>query len=92
MATTDASPRELSDAELAAEALAADPEPDLAGAVPFATVMGEEPEAGLPAWYMPTPVGGAHLFGWRRGVVLTFVLALLVIEAFGLCTTFGPGF
>jgi hypothetical protein len=92
MATTDATPLELSDEELAAEAVVADPEPDLADAVPFATVTGDEPDAGLPAWYMPTPTGGARLSGWRRGVVYTFVLALLVIEAFGLCTTFGPGF
>jgi hypothetical protein len=54
--------------------------------------MGDETDADLPAWYMPAPMVGARLLGWRRGVVYTFVLALLVIEAFGLCTTFGPGF
>src|SRR5690349_3941462 len=37
MTTTD--PHPLTDAELAAEAVAADPEPDLADALPFATVV-----------------------------------------------------
>jgi hypothetical protein len=90
MTMTD--PHLLTDEELAAEAVAADPEPDLCGALPFATVTGDDTDAGLPAWYMPAPMVGARLFGWRRGVVYTFVFALLVIEAFGLCTTFGPGF
>jgi hypothetical protein len=90
MTTTD--PHPLTDAELAAEAVAADPEPDLADALPFATVVGDGTDAALPAWYMPAPMAGARLLGWRRGVVYAFVLALLVIEAFGLCTTFGPGF
>jgi hypothetical protein len=90
MTTTE--PHPLTDDELAAEAVAADPEPDLADALPFATVVGDESDAGLPPWYMPAPMAGARLLGWRRGVVYTFVVALLVIEAFGLCTTFGPGF
>ena len=90
--TTTTDPYAVTDDELAAEAVAADPEPDLADALPFATVTGDETDADLPAWYMPAPMVGARLLGWRRGVVYTFVFALLVIEAFGLCTTFGPGF
>ena len=56
-----------------------------------------KPDAPGP-WYvltagMPAPMaGGARLFGWRRSVILTFVASLLVIEAAGLCTTFGPHF
>ena len=41
---------------------------------------------------MPAPMAGARLGGWRRNVILTFVASLLVIEAAGLCTTFGPHF
>ena len=94
--TTTIDPRldraEVSDAELAAEAIAADPDPCLDGALPFAHVTGTETEGDLPAWYMPAPMVGARLLGWRRSVVLTFVASLLVIEAAGLCTTFGPHF
>jgi hypothetical protein len=92
MPTMVANPVDLSDEELEAEAIAADPEPDLDGALPFSMVVGDETVDALPAWYMPSPMLGARMFGWRRGVVYTFVFALLVIEAFGLCTTFGPGF
>ena len=45
----------------------------------------------LPAWYMPPPVGGRQrLRGWRRAVVVVLVLAFVLIEAAGLCTTYGP--
>jgi hypothetical protein len=90
--TTTTTPFGVSDEELAAEALAADPQPDLEGALPFDDVVGNHAADALPAWYMPSPMPGARLVGWRRNVVCTFVLALLVIEAFGLCTTYGPGF
>lgn len=82
----------VSDEELAAEAVAADPDPSLDGALPFAQVIGDDTTAALPAWYMPAPMIGARLVGWRRGVVFTFVAALLVIETVGLCTSFGPPF
>jgi hypothetical protein len=90
--TTTTTPVDISDAELAAEAVAADPDPCLDGALPFHRVVGTETEGDLPAWYMPAPMVGARLLGWRRSVVLTFVASLLVIEAAGLCTTFGPHF
>ena len=91
--TTTVSPTFLTDDELGAEAVAADPDPDLDGALPFASVIGDDDaDAALPSWYMPAPMFGARLLGWRRGVVFTFVFALLLIEAFGLCTTYGPGF
>ena len=82
----------ISDEELAAEAIAADPDPCLDDALPFAAVVGRAEDAALPAWYMPAPMAGALLDGWRRGVVVAFVAALLLIEAVGLCTTFGPPF
>ena len=77
--------------ELAHEIAARDPHRQ-AHALPFDRMTGTEPAAALPAWYMPAPMSGLRVLGWRRGVVLTFVSALLVIEAYGLCTTFGPGF
>jgi hypothetical protein len=82
----------ISDEELAAEAIAADPEPSLDGALPFDQMTGTENESALPSWYMPAPMMGARVLGWRRGVVLTFVSSLLLIEAYGLCTTYGPRF
>jgi len=82
----------VSDEELAAEAMAADPDPSLDGALPFARMVGTETPAALPEWYMPAPMAGARVLGWRRGVVYSFIASLLLIEAFGLCTTFGPNF
>ncbi len=78
----------LSEAELTELALAADsgapPDPD---AVPMAVYLGQHPGL-LPAWYMPAPMirrAGA----WRLPVVLTIVAAFVIIEALGLCSTFG---
>ena len=42
----------------------------------------------LPAWYMPTPMSRVSP-RWRLPVVLALVGVFLVIEAFGLCSTFG---
>ncbi len=79
--------------ELTAEALAADPRPVLDGAIPFSLAIGEPDRRILPEWYMPAPSGGGiHLGGWRRNVVFLFVVALLVIEVSGLCTTYGRVF
>ena len=80
----------VTDDELAAEALAADPEPCLDDARPF--LEGEEAfnASTLPGWYMPAPMsGGRRLGGWRRATAFTFIAALVIIEAFGLCSTYG---
>jgi len=80
----------VTDDELAAEALAADPEPCLDDARPF--LEGEEAfnASTLPGWYMPAPMSsGRRLEGWRRATAFTFIAALVVIEAFGLCSTYG---
>jgi len=81
--------RELTDDELAALALAADPD----------TVVGDDAicltealgAAGvlLPAWYMPGAVAGVHLKGWQRSVALAVVAAFLLLTALGLCNTYG---
>src|SRR5205807_1642960 len=80
----------ISDEELCAMALAADPDPEVDGdAVPLIEVLGGT-RTWLPAWYMATPVaGGAPVRGWRRSVVALVIAAFLVITAFGLCNTYG---
>jgi hypothetical protein len=74
--------------ELTALALAADPDGLIDDdAVPVAEYLGQH--AGLlPSWYMPTPMAriGSR---WRIPVVVALVAAFVIIEAFGLCSTFG---
>ena len=44
----------------------------------------------LPAWYMPAPMATTHLLqGWRRRVVLLIIASFLLINAYGLCSTYG---
>ncbi len=44
----------------------------------------------LPTWYMPAPMAGrAVLRGWRRCVILSVVVTFVVINAYGLCSTYG---
>jgi hypothetical protein len=77
-----------SDEELTALALAADPHAPLdPDAVPIDRYLGVPPGT-LPDWYM-APVAARHGGRARRTVILTVVGALLVIEAFGLCSTYG---
>jgi len=78
----------FTEAELTELALAADP--SLAAdtdAVPMAEYLGQV-DGLLPQWYMPTPMvrGGSR---WRLPVVLVIVGAFVIIEALGLCSTFG---
>jgi hypothetical protein len=78
---------ELTDAELTALALAGDPDEPLdRDAVPVRLSPYQTPP--LPEWYMPaTTVRRAKR--WRAAVVLVLVTAFLVIEAVGLCSTYG---
>ncbi len=78
----------LSDIELAEMALAADPDalPD-PDAVPYRPD-GTFPEL-LPSWYMPTPATGARAPRGARSIVAIVILAFLVINALGLCITYG---
>lgn len=79
----------ISDAELVAEALAADPNTLVdADAVPLAA---STPGADLlPDWYMPGPaVGTRSLRGGRRRVAYVVVASFLAINAAGLCSTYG---
>lgn len=77
--------------ELEAEALAADPDAPLPDdAVSLWALDAPEGEPLLPGWYMPPPAGGPsrHSRG-RKRVVYLLVAAFLLINAAGLCSTYG---
>jgi hypothetical protein len=78
----------ISDEELTALALAADPdEPLAADAVPLADYLADVFDP-LPGWYM-APVMARHSGRRRQMVILAVIGAFLLIEAFGLCSTYG---
>ena len=78
----------ISDEELTALALAADPdEPLSADAVPLADYLAEG-FGPLPGWYM-APVMARHSGRRRQVIILGVIGAFLLIEAFGLCSTYG---
>jgi hypothetical protein len=78
------------DDELTDLALAADPELAVADdAVCLWDLTGERPDHRLPEWYMPSPMGARLLYGWRRRVILLVIISFLVIDAYGLCNTYG---
>jgi hypothetical protein len=80
----------IGDDELAALALAADPEPVVDDdARPLGEMLGADAPTLLPQWYMPAPmVGQRVLRGWRRRVIFLVILSFLVITGFGLCNTY----
>jgi hypothetical protein len=82
----------VTDEELCAVALAADPDTLVADdAVSVWQVVGAGPQP-LPSWYMPAPMTGS-LHGWRRRVarvnVAVIIASFLTINAYGLCNTYG---
>lgn len=82
----------ISDEELTELALAADADAPLSDdAVPISEVLGDERELALvPAWLMPPTRATVSARGRRRIMVLgLFVLALLAVNAVGLCVTNG---
>src|SRR4051812_5099279 len=81
----------FTDEELAAQALAADPDAALAeDAVSVWELFGDDAEATLPGWYMPPPMAGGRRFtGWRRRLIFAVIIAFLLIDAAGLCSTYG---
>lgn len=81
----------LTDHELTAQALAAPPVTDApADAISYWDVVAPRDLGLLPAWYMPTPSAGARrLHGWRRRVVYLVTGSIVVINAAGLCITYG---
>jgi hypothetical protein len=82
LSDSDITPEELTEL-----ALAADPNMEIAeDAVPLDAYLPQF--SALPLWYMPPVVrsGGGR---WRRPVILTVVGAFLLIDALGLCNTYG---
>jgi hypothetical protein len=83
--------RDLSDEELTVLALAADPDAVLDDdAVPFGgrDAGGAVGAALLPDWYMPAPM--LRRAGRTRRLVLAGIIgSLLVVNAVGLCVTYG---
>ena len=95
---------EMSDADLTALALAADPDAAVADdAVCLWDLAapgddgpdGDGPRGGapLPEWYMPAPMGVRRFSGWRRrlvrATVFLVIAAFIAINAYGLCNTYG---
>jgi hypothetical protein len=81
---------EVTDDELTALALAADPDTPIGDdATSFFDITG--PAAGrlLPEWYMPAGAGAGPLTAWRRAVALVIVAAFVLITAYGLCNAYG---
>lgn len=83
---------EFSDDELTRLALAADPDAPLPDdAVSVWELLGENSDELLPAWYMPGPARPiVHGRRWKRAVVIVLLVSFVAIDAFGLCTTYGP--
>jgi hypothetical protein len=78
----------LTDEELTALALAADPKAPLADdAIPLSMHLALF-AGSLPQWYMPPATArGGHR--WRLPVVVAVISAFLLIEVLGLCNTYG---
>jgi hypothetical protein len=81
----------VSDEALTLQALAANPDLDVAeDAVSLWELSGGDGRALLPDWYMPSPMPGVRrVTGWRRRVILAVVMAFVLINAAGLCSTYG---
>ncbi|MGP8059322.1 MAG: hypothetical protein ACLP9C_06785 [Acidimicrobiales bacterium] len=86
--TARATPGPWTDDELAGLALAAPSDQPLGeDAVPLSVYLSGLPGP-LPNWYMPPAMG--HRGGrWRGPVIVAVVAAFLIIDAFGLCSTYG---
>jgi hypothetical protein len=79
---------DISDEELTALALAADPDLAIADdAVPFRTLHADGAPL-LPEWYMPVSEGRARS-DWRSRVAIGIAAGLVLINAFGICVTYG---
>ncbi len=80
----------ITDAELTELALAADPDVAVAAdARSLWEVAGWDRGVLLPGWYMPAPMQGRSSTGWQRWVIGLVVASFLLINAYGLCSTYG---
>jgi hypothetical protein len=81
---------EVTQDELTALALAADPDTPVGDdALCLSDHLGGDAGGLLPEWYMPGVAGAYQLTAWRRSVALVIVAAFLLITAYGLCNTYG---
>jgi hypothetical protein len=79
---------EISDEELTALALAADPDAPIADdAVPVSSLQAEGDPL-LPSWYMPVSASRARK-DWRAVVAVAIAVGLVLINAFAICVTYG---
>jgi hypothetical protein len=86
----DVAEDEVTEEELTALALAADPDTPVGDdAACFFDVVGDDAGRLLPEWYMPGGAGASQVTAWRRSVALVIVAAFLLITAYGLCNTYG---
>lgn len=90
---TGSDPDPLTADELCALALGAEaggpPADDAVPMEEYLAAHGSGDRSGLlPTWYMPTPMARVNP-RWRTPVILAIVGAFVLIEAFGLCSTFG---
>jgi hypothetical protein len=84
----------FTDDELAEMALAADVDAPVSDdAIPISEILGPGMKSPLPNWYMPAPIGARRLNGWRGRLVrwsaLSVIASFVVINAYGLCNTYG---
>lgn len=82
----------ITDAELTALALAADPDIEVTDdAVCLWDLIDTEGRNTLPPWYMPAPMAGSRPLRrpWHRRVALLVIVSFLVIDALGFCITYG---
>ena len=85
----DEMPGTFTDAELTALALAADPDQPLnSDAVPMSDYLSSQSVGLLPEWYM-APAMTRHISRVPQFIVMVVIGAFLLIEAVGLCSTYG---
>jgi hypothetical protein len=83
----DGDEQPISDDELTALALAADPADELGPDAVALPLYRGLPSGSLPLSYMPPAM--ARAVGWRVPVLIGLVLSFLLIDVAGLCFTYG---
>jgi hypothetical protein len=95
MIETDLDGDPVTDDELTALALAADLDTVVGDdALSVWDVLGDPDNKGvglLPEWYMPTAIAGFSVERkrWHRPVAILLIASFLIIDALGLCITYG---
>jgi hypothetical protein len=80
----------VSDEELTALALAADPDTAVDDGAVSLWDAAADGFALLPGWYMPPLSAGPRRHPkWRRRVAIVIICAFVAVDAYGLCSTYG---